>query len=322
MEIGGIFETHRLRGINDLSDCINLCSIPRNYRIQIMTYLRRLSNNWVILVVFILFVLSVPAALYIEEIDTSTFFGLFIPAILGLAGSYAIYRQRQRDRRKSLRQALKAEIGAMPILQNWPPEGEKTIPAIDVLTTTIFEQNSTDLGILSDRELSRIVDFYTRAGHVKEALRYHGEIQIGSKTSAVGGTDINEKDRRKAIMEMIDGLAIRRHLAMIELDLKTGVGEYSEYPFSEGMVLTDNHPIVERNPGILVRYELLRELENESEKYVVTPRGEELFNGGIDVSDLESIEYFLGGLDEWIPRIGGRIIEFVLRYLKRIIGLS
>lgn len=276
----------------------------------------KLNRHWIVIGIFLLFVISVPFAIYINEIDTSTFFGLFIPAFLGVAGSYAIYLQRLSDRRNSLRQALKAEIEGTPLLHDWPPEESKTIPSIDVLTTTVFEENSADLGILTDQELSAVIDFYTRTRNIKEALKYHGKMQLGPLNSLFG-PDIHEKDRRKGIMKMIDGLAIRRHLALIELDLKSGVSGYSDYPFSEGAIIQEDHLLVKRNPQILVRYGLLKELNEESDKYVVTSEGEELFKGELSVSDIEAIEYFLGGLDEWIPRVGKSILRYLLRFLNR-----
>ncbi len=280
---------------------------------------KELRWNWIIIIISIVFILSIPMAVFVKEIDISTFFGLYIPASLGVIGSYALYKQRQRDRRRSLRHALKVEINRMPLLQHWPPENGSGVPAINVLSTTVFESNSMDLGLLSEEEQEAIMDFYTSANAVQEALQYHGEVLLEYETLiGTSETGKEKRDRIKQIMNIIDGLAIRRHVALYILDRKMVHKEPSVHQFTEGEILTRSHPVVKRNPEILLRYDLLIELNGDGERYRVTEKGQAIFEGELGVDQLGYIGYQLGGLEEKIEAMRKYLIRKIREVVRRL----
>lgn len=257
---------------------------------------RDLWRNRELLLLALLFPVSAIVAVLLEEIDISTFFGLFIPASLGVLGSYALYRKRQIDKQHSLRQALRTEIEGMEFLEGWPDRFGASVPRTDIFSTTVFEANSNELGLLTEEETKPIVGFYNRLSVVQDLVNIHRQFYIEVKTS-LGKSDTDKKKREKLLRSQLDKLSISRHRALLALDKKIGYdNSVSPRPseISAGTILSESHPLVKRNVQPLVRHGLVEEISNNS--FRVTKKGESIFEGDRSITNLEHEEYDLGGI--------------------------
>ena len=108
---------------------------------------------------------------------------LLFASIIGVVGSYLLYLHRRKDRRQKLKRALAFEICEMNQLTQAsntlegltePPPSSRLsaskIPPADAFPTTVYESNTSDLGLMSDDELQSVVNFYT------SILQYKGVI--------------------------------------------------------------------------------------------------------------------------------------------------
>lgn len=99
---------------------------------------------------------------------------LLIASVIGVVGSYLLYITRRGDRREKLKRALAFEISEMDQLaqasdtleglSNPPPQSRLSaskVPPAEAFPTTVYESNTSDLGLMSDDELESVVDFYT-----------------------------------------------------------------------------------------------------------------------------------------------------------------
>jgi len=109
---------------------------------------------------------------------------LLIASVIGVAGSYALYRNKQRNSRQKLKRALAFEVNQMGKLDQAaetltglsesPPASRLSasqIPPAEAFPTAVYQSNASDLGLLSEDELESVVDFYT------SMLRYKGIIE-------------------------------------------------------------------------------------------------------------------------------------------------
>jgi hypothetical protein len=135
---------------------------------------------------------------------------LFIPAMIGVGGSYWIYSKRQADLEHALREGLLAEMGEIEYLEKWP-HTNKDVPAFNFLSLSIYESNSDSLALLTDSEVRAVVQYYTRAKEVQAFLRLHGNILV--QRQALTGADPSFNNRVKSLRGSIDGrvnLGMRR----------------------------------------------------------------------------------------------------------------
>ena len=108
---------------------------------------------------------------------------LLIASVIGIIGSYILYRNRLRNNRQKLKRALAFEVSQMKKLNEAadtleglsspPPESRLSaskVPPAEAFPTEVYESNTSDLGLLTDQELKDVVDFYT------SMLRYKGII--------------------------------------------------------------------------------------------------------------------------------------------------
>lgn len=115
---------------------------------------------------------------------------LLATAIIGLTGSYAIYRLRLRTRRRRLRKALHGEIKAMApsiyektrIMSAEDRDSNFYIPT-DPTIMTVFSNNSGEIGLLSDGEVEEVTDFYTRAAVVSQRIQNLNTVEEPNKAS-------------------------------------------------------------------------------------------------------------------------------------------
>lgn len=108
---------------------------------------------------------------------------VLLAALLGVGGSYAVYRKRRRDEIKNLRSALKAEIEQMSYIgqlpEDWKSAGSvprenkiptELIPPPEHISTTVYEENASELGYLSPKETQKIVEFYGMIFYLKSLI--------------------------------------------------------------------------------------------------------------------------------------------------------
>jgi len=195
------------------------------------------------------------------------FLSLFIPATIGILGSYYIYSKKQKEREENLRSAFLAEIGGNEYLEKWPIEGG-TVPAFNFLSLSVYEANSGDLALLSNREVSSLVKYYTRAKTVREALDFHTEV-IARTQAASFGSDVKSSDREDAIRVLIDKLELSRQRALLMLR-----SDPSKLP-TEGDALS-NWDTLQSTIPLFIDYGFA---EEASDDVILTSTGEEFFAG-------------------------------------------
>jgi len=111
-------------------------------------------------------------------------------AIIGLGGSYLIYRLRLRTRRRRLRKAIRGEIKAMApsiyekaqIMATEDRDSDFYIPT-DPTIMTIFSNNSGEIGLLSDDEVKEVTDFYTKAAVVRQRIQNLNTVEDPNEAS-------------------------------------------------------------------------------------------------------------------------------------------
>ena len=143
------------------------------------------------------------------------FLSLFIPALIGLWGSYRLYTNKQKQREENLRRAFLAEIERNEYLEKWPMKGG-TIPAFNFLSLSVYESNSGDIALLDEEEVSALVKYYTRAKTVQEFLDFHTEMIARTQATPLG-IDVKSSDREEGIRVLIDKLELSRQRALLIL---------------------------------------------------------------------------------------------------------
>lgn len=115
---------------------------------------------------------------------------LLATAVIGLTGSYLIYRLRLRTRRRRLRKALRGEIKAMApsiyekarIMSAEDRNSDFYIPT-DPTIMTVFSNNSGEIGLLSDGEVEELTDFYTKAAVVSQRIQNLNTVENPNRAS-------------------------------------------------------------------------------------------------------------------------------------------
>lgn len=209
------------------------------------------------------------------------FLSLFIPAIVGVGGSFWLYLQRQQNRESNLRSAFVAELEGTEFLKRWPLEG-RTIPAFHFVSVSVYEGNTGRLALLSESETAALVRYYTQAKTVHDALRFHTDIIASSQSSPLN-TGTKSSDREDAIRGMIDDLELFRQRAL--LTLRTS-GSESELP-TEGDSLESYHDSLRQIRPLLVDYGFL---DCQGEKCVFTASGERFFAGDLLLTGREKVD--------------------------------
>ena len=102
-----------------------------------------------------------------------------LSAVIGVYGSYALYKRRRRDTADQLRRALFAEMGQMgdqiyrEAVQMKGSELVKSpsCPEESPITTTVYDTNAGELGRLTKHEIEATTSFYTKAKLVDRRIR-------------------------------------------------------------------------------------------------------------------------------------------------------
>lgn len=154
------------------------------------------------------------------------FFSLFLPAVIGIYGSYRLYAAKQSQRETNLRSAFVAELEGVEYLETWPIKN-RTVPAFNPISVSVYEGNNGDLGLLNEPEVSAIVCYYTRAKTVREALQFHSDVISRTQATSLG-TDVKSSDREDMIRGLMDKLELSRQRALFILKLDSIEGELPE----------------------------------------------------------------------------------------------
>lgn len=101
---------------------------------------------------------------------------LLVGALIGVLGSLLVLGIRLQIRKRRLRKALREEIRTMSTdihryaesVSAKRPEGVKAPP--DTLVLTVYDSNTSDLGLLSGSEVQAVTQFYTLAQNTKQRL--------------------------------------------------------------------------------------------------------------------------------------------------------
>jgi hypothetical protein len=119
---------------------------------------------------------------FLQFLNQSWVRNLFVllAALIGVGGSYVVYRMRRRAEITNLRSALKAEIEQMSYLGQLPEDWESAgytpqenmipaelVPPPEHISTTVYEENASELGYLSAEETEKIVEFYGMISYIK-----------------------------------------------------------------------------------------------------------------------------------------------------------
>jgi len=119
----------------------------------------------------------------VSGIDIIGTISIISTVVIGFLGSFGLYWKQRKDKRRKLRKALRSEVESINISpyaeaivsenvkkNGWP------LPETSPFTSDIYINNSSDIGLLSDSEIEKVVDFYSKAHRTeKEIKRAHGE---------------------------------------------------------------------------------------------------------------------------------------------------
>ncbi|ARS89850.1 hypothetical protein [Natrarchaeobaculum aegyptiacum] len=96
-------------------------------------------------------------------VDTAIGFvlGAVIGAIATAAGSYLLYWKRERDATRRLRRAFAEELRSYEYVDDVVAEGGYERITARVERPVIYESAAGDLGLLTEREIGRLVAFYS-----------------------------------------------------------------------------------------------------------------------------------------------------------------
>lgn len=200
---------------------------------------------------------------------------LFVPAMIGVIGSYLIYERKQKKRLENLREAFLAELENTEYLSQWPSE-DGDAPINNFLSRAVYEANSGDIGLLSREEVNSIVQYYTQAQSLQDYLRIHSDIIARSEASFLGD-DFNEDDRSDSIRNAIDRLELSRIRAVLTIKKAR---TQSKLPKS-GEFVKNQPEIVQADLPLLIDYGLVEKPVQGKAK--INQKGEDFFSGNVSL---------------------------------------
>lgn len=100
---------------------------------------------------------------------------LLVAAIIGVGGNWVLYEYKRNKKRSILRQSLHAEIKSMePVLRGMKEQNDiVTMDPIDprsFLVDSVYRSSSGDLGLLTEEEVSALVEFYSTAISIQRVV--------------------------------------------------------------------------------------------------------------------------------------------------------
>ena len=221
--------------------------------------------------------------IYAQDVLTSPLLGnllILIAAIIGVGGSYWIYRIRRNDTKRKTRRILKNEMESMWFFDDWQNR-MNSAPANQVAVTSAYRSNAGNIGLLTDEEIEYITQFYTSAESLNHA------IEMNVNTIQLAGSQANvidqERQYREQILESkLDFCVIYRWKAIQflrkQLDEDYQDPELIELPKSSGDLITGEHPIIRKYQDMLFDENSIEVTDEDANIYRVTDTGEARFD--------------------------------------------
>lgn len=223
---------------------------------------------------------------------------LLITALIGVVGSYQIYRIRVDDRRNATRRALKAEIESNSTFDTWIRQNEpvEEAPAQVIHPTTAYEGHIDGIGLLTDEEIEVVSEFYSNAILTNDVIKWNREsdLQLNLNPNLV---DRGRARRFHDISKDLDRLAVDRWKAAQVLRKNLGEDytpiKQMELPTSPGETVSKHHPVIKPHIEEFVNEGYLKQVSSDSNLYELTEEGESFFNTEGRKNDSYDLEHEL-----------------------------
>jgi len=126
----------------------------------------------------------------------------FLSTILG---SFGLYIKGNRDQEKKLRRAFYCEIKNMEEVNSLKELKPSSVPPQEVLSTHIYEQNVSEIGLLTEEEIRMLISYYNHVLTAKEGIRLFHESNISDSEALNGIANISSglPQQRKEILETL-----------------------------------------------------------------------------------------------------------------------
>lgn len=191
---------------------------------------------------------------------------LLVAAVIGVGGSWGLYFYRRKKTRETIRRSILKELESMEFSDQLEEAGGASdLPYSGVLVTKTYEQNSSDVGMLSSEEVESIVSFYSDAITLKTLFKSRRKLWIESKIDATGvkrgASELNKELHME--LEKLGGKrlraihTLRKHLNEDYID-----PSLFELP-DEGERISSAHPIIRRYEESLLDDNCIQPTDNE-----------------------------------------------------------
>jgi hypothetical protein len=234
------------------------------------------------------------------------FLSLFVPAMIGVGGTYHVYKKRQEDTKSNLREAFLSEMEGTEFLENWPTTSG-SVPFYKFLSVSVYESNTDKFGLLSEQEVSAIVRYYSRAKSIQDFLNIHSDLIVRNKSLIV--TDNKYADRKATLRDAIDKLEISRIRAMQYIRKNT---EDAAIP-QQGDKVSDFGFINRSKLILLLEYGLVE--NDQADGFIITSDGSDFFENELMMTGMEKTADIMGRE----KTTAKKVLEFLWNGVQRII---
>lgn len=148
-----------------------------------------------------------------------SFFGLLVPGMITVVGSFFLYNKRRADRKRALRSSLRTEIHQMTSLDSLAneldnltatppaqPIPSSKLPPSGVLPTRVYEGNVQSLGLLDEDVRNSVVEFYSKISNQKALIQgiRNGDGIPGADHKELYETIPQLKEDRECLLSQLD----------------------------------------------------------------------------------------------------------------------
>lgn len=201
---------------------------------------------------------------------------LLLASLVGVGGSYWLYRKKQADLRDNTRQALLSEIEQSTYFDSWDGDVSE-IPMQKVVFNSAYKGHMDNIGLLTNKEVNSVVNYYSQAEILQEQVLFHRDSvrEVGMKS---GVQDLGRNHRIRIISSSIDKTVIFRWKAI--QFLKKNLGRKYRNPelmstqLNSGMEVIDKHPLLRDNLNAMIERGMLEQVDGKSDVYRITERFE------------------------------------------------
>jgi len=110
------------------------------------------------------------------------FLSLFVPAVIAVVGSFALYIKRTRRKKEALRTAIRTEIESAKKLEYIARNiKQRRVSYSSAVASSIYDGHSFELGILEDEERKPIIEYYTNAKILNDMLTTIKELELSDQ---------------------------------------------------------------------------------------------------------------------------------------------